>query len=304
MDKEKQNNEFERIEYALEKLADALLQYLPEPMVAPAPIPDVFMARRDQVGESEHRFDKPLVSLLVQGSKEIIVGTDEYSLRPGQLLAVGMDMPSSSRITNASQSAPLLTFYFHINHQIINELIFELKWKPYHVHNSRGASVTSADVDFVESMLRLARIFEKPEQIPVRSDLALRDLHYLLMTGKQADVLSNFYGAGSAGTQIFAAIRYLRDHNTSHVKAADVSDAANMSESTLYRHFKELTGLSPLQYHKHLRLHEARRLIMADGSQIADAAYKVGYESVSQFIREYKKLFGYPPKKSKRPQAN
>lgn len=149
----------------------------------------------------------------------------------------------------------------------------------------------------MEAMLRLAYILGKPEQVRSRAPIALRDLHYLLLVGKQAKILREIYGPHC--NQIFSAIAWLRTHLDVTVSAEELSRAAHLSESTMYRHFKALTGLSPLQYHKKLRLHEARRLIISEHEQAATAAYKTGYESVSQFSREYKRLFGCSPAKSK-----
>lgn len=299
MDITKTTDETQRRSYALKKIHEILLRDFPEAGVFPTAIPGVFMARREEAGFSEHRFDKPLASLLVQGSKKTIIGPNEYSLQSGQLLTVGVDMPSSSQIVAASRESPLLTFYFYIDRRIINNLMLNLKMRSGHVRCAMGASVGDISADFAESLLKLLRIHEKPEQVPVRSDLVLADLHYLLLTGPQADILYDIYCVGGIGSNILAAIEYLKAHKGSQLNAADIAYAASMSESTLYRQFRALTGLSPLQYHKQLRIHEARRLIMTEGAQIAEAAYKVGYESVPQFIREYKKLFGQPPKRSK-----
>lgn len=148
--------------------------------------------------------------------------------------------------------------------------------------------------------MRLASLMEKPTQIPIRSKMIMRELHYLLLTGPQKDVLINLYSGGAYGQQVFAAISYLKERLDVPVRAEELAAAVHTCESSLYRHFKTLTGLSPLQYHKQLRLHEARRLIVSENEQAALAAIKVGYESVTQFNREYKRLFGQPPLRSKK----
>ena len=128
----------------------------------------------------------------------------------------------------------------------------------------------------------------------------MRDLHYLLLAGPQADVLHATCGSGRYGRQLFAAIGYLREHLDAPVSLAELARAACMSESTLYRYFKTLTGLSPLQYYKQLRLHEARRLILEENEQARLAAARVGYSSAQQFNRDYRRLFGQPPLKSRK----
>ena len=281
------------------QLKRALLRVMDRDGVFPTAMPGVYMARRDHAGISEHRFDQPLASLLVQGSKRTLFGSEEHTLTENQVLLVGMDMPSSAQILEASPEKPLLTLFFHINRQIVGDLILQLGWKERRDARAPGISVADAGPDLMETFVRLTRILAQPEQIPVRGELALRDLHYLLLAGPQADVLHAVYGSSRHGRQLFAAIDYLRAHLDAPVSLAELARAVYMSESTLYRSFRTLTGLSPMQYYKQLRLHEARRLILEENEQAVQAAARVGYGSAQQFNRDYKRLFGQPPRKSK-----
>ena len=289
----------ERTARAGEQLKGALTRFMDRDGVFPTTIPGVFMARRDWAGISEHRFDQPLASLLVQGSKRTLFGSEEHTLTENQVLLVGMDMPSSAQILEASPEKPLLTLFFHINRQIVGDLILQLGWKERRDAHAPGISVADAGPDLMETFVRLTHILAQPEQIPVRGELALRDLHYLLLAGPQADVLHAVYGSSRHGRQLFAAIDYLRAHLDAPVSLAELARAVFMSESTLYRSFRTLTGLSPMQYYKQLRLHEARRLILEENEQAVQAAARVGYGSAQQFNRDYKRLFGQPPRKSK-----
>lgn len=147
----------------------------------------------------------------------------------------------------------------------------------------------------MEAMLRLATLLEKPQRNSIRAGLAIRDLHYLLLAGPQAAALRHLYGKGGNSARLFRVIAFMKENLNRVVRASELAKVSNMSESSLFRHFKDVTGLSPLQYHKQLRLHQARNLMLSANEQVSTAAYSVGYESISQFNREYKKLFGETP---------
>lgn len=263
-------------------------------------IPGVFLVRRDLSLTTEHRFDKPLTSLIIQGTKKSMIGQDEYVLAANSVLVVCVDMPSSSLLLEASSDEPFLSIYFHLDSRIIADIILELGSPSQHAACSKGISVAKADADFMEGMLRLARLVYHSEQITLRAPMILRELHYLLLIGAHGNALRSLHGNHVSCHQIFKAIDYLRSHLEVAVRAEELANAVHMSESTLYRHFKVLTGLSPLQYHKQLKLHEARRIMLAENKQASMAAIRVGYESVTQFNREYKRHFGQPPHRSKR----
>lgn len=295
------STEMERLTSATNHLRDILLAMMPEPGIFPTPLEGVGMARRDCAGFSEHRFDGPLVSLLVQGSKETIIGGEVHKLEAPQILTVCIDMPSSSRILAASPEKPLLTLYFYIDPAIIRELLLELDHVFAPPGSISGALVTNANAEFVEGMLLLAGMMSQKENCQLKAAAILRYLHILLLSGATGAKLGELYaGGGRNGRILFNSIRHLKENLDRVVSLRELARIANMSETTLYRNFKNLTGLTPLQYHKQLRLHKARELIMGENEQVALAAYRVGYASVSQFGREYKKMFGLPPKQSQK----
>lgn len=288
----------DRKQTANARLQTAILEHLPEAGIWAAPGGAVFLARRNHAGITEHRFDRPLASLLVQGTKRTIIGTREYELSPNRLLTVAIDMPSSSMLLDATPRHPLLTVFFHINPRTLSELLLELGAKPAHrLRPANGVCVADADEDVLEVLARLVTAAAGPAPDAIHTRLLLRELHYLLLRGPQRQLLSSLYGSALPGKQLFPVIAYLRGHLDGPVRLAELAEGACMSESTLYRHFKALTGFSPLQYHKQLRLHEARRLMLAENERAANAAFRVGFESVPQFSREYKRLFGQPPRR-------
>ena len=157
--------------------------------------------------------------------------------------------------------------------------------------------MTDADDDFLETIARVLALAGKPVRDEFLIRMLLRELHYLLIRNTGGSLLRAIYGSGLPGRQLFQAIGYLKERLDRLVTINELAGAACMSESSLYRHFKSVTGLSPLQYHKQLRLHEARRIMLAENEQAANAAFRVGFESIPQFNREYKRRNGQPPRR-------
>ena len=158
-----------------------------------------------------------------------------------------------------------------------------------------GVSVADADPDILAMFLRLLELLEKPEQIRIRAPMMLRELHYLLLVSPHGDLLRRLNTPGTRNNQVVQAVNWIRRNYRMPLRIETLARQVNMSTANLHRRFKLLTGLSPLQYQKQLRLHEARRLMLFENERVSDAAFTVGYESVTQFNREYKRIFGEPP---------
>lgn len=292
--------ERKRIESINERLVNILSRHAPCNGSFKTCIPGVHLTRHDGRGLIEHRIHHPVILLLAQGAKKTLIGSTEYLLRPNQALTIAIDMPMSSIIMEADPEHPLLGMFFDIDKKVLGDLLVEIGQARSQEAVPAGVSVADADEDFMEAMIRLASQMDKDREGIVRSRIILRELHYLLLTGAQRDILAGLYGNGACGSMIFAAIEFFKTHLDLPVRSSELAKEVHMSESSLYRYFKILTGLSPHQYHKQMRLHEARRLILAEDEQASIAAMKVGYESVTQFNREYKRLFGLPPHRSKK----
>lgn len=262
------------------------------------PAPGVFAARRERAGVTEHRFDKPLASLLVRGVKTTEIAGKRFDMGPGQILTAAADLPSVSFIREASPKEPLLTIFFYLKPELIGELLLETDFRespPNYV--MKAACVNDADDDFLEAIARFTTPRERNARTAWLEKTTLKELHYLLLSGAQGALLRSLYATRGPCESFLLATNYLKERLDKRVGAEELAKAAHVSESALYRQFKAVTGLSPLQYHKRLRLYEARRIILAENERAANAAYRVGYESVPQFTREYKKLFGTPPKR-------
>ena len=285
-----------RITEANERLKEILLRHVPRPAVLPGPVDGVFLVRREAVNCSESCFTRPLASLIVQGSKQALLGSREYTIRADQCLVAAVDMPSLSHAVDPTPERPFLSLFFHLDRQMLGELLMEMTPEERAVGvDDSGVSVADADPDLMEGVLRLAELLDKPRQIAVRAPLIMRELHYLLLIGPLGHVLRGLYAQGSQNSQVLQAVSILRRDLGAPVRMESLARQVGMSLSTLHRHFKTVTGLSPLQYLKQLRLHEAQRLMLMEDMRAASAALSVGYESVTQFSREYKRMFGEPP---------
>lgn len=162
-----------------------------------------------------------------------------------------------------------------------------------------GLSIGELDADLLQCFLRLVELLDKPEQIRIRAPMVIREIHYLLLAGPQGESLRQLNTLGTQSNMIAQAISWLKDNYKEPLHVDELARRANMSSSTFHRHFKEITGLSPLQFHKQLRLHEAQRLMVLENRKASSVSLLVGYESDTQFNREYKRLFGEPPYRDK-----
>ena len=251
----------------LAALKDILMRHLPAPEIRPSPNDGLVLVRREDPPAPDRCFERPLVSVIVQGSKRSLIGSQEFVFRRGQFLVSGIDMPSSSSFFDTAPGQPFLSLFFYLDRQILTDLM--LRMRPAGKtpqEDGPGVAVADAEPEFLEAVLRLAELLDKPEQIAIRAPMILQELHYLLLIGPLGPV-----------------------------RMESLARQVGMSLSTLHRHFKTVTGLSPLQYLKQLRLHEAQRLMLMEDMRAASAALSVGYESVTQFSREYKRMFGEPP---------
>jgi len=207
-----------------------------------------------------------------------------------------VDMPSSSFITAASPERPFLAVSLLLDKVLITRLAAETPLPSSLGKDShKGISVASVDPDVLDAFLRLVELLGKPEQIPVLAPLIIREIHYRLLIGPQGGHLRRLNTFGTQSNQIAQAITWLRENFKKPLLVDELAQKVHMATSTFHRHFKEVTTLSPLQFHKRLRLFEAQRLMLAENENASTAGLAVGYESPTQFNREYKRLFGEPP---------
>ncbi len=281
-----------------DSLKERLLKWLPEQSRLETPISDLALTRHDENTSAIRCFYTPMIALVVQGFKRSMIGDHEANYGELHCVTVGIDMPGVFHITDASPQAPFLSLSVKLDRRIITQLITEA---PSIVTVQEGEVtpivVDEVGKDLLQAFSRLVELLDTPSRIPVLAPMILREIHYYLLCGSQGKCLRLFNTNGTQANQIAQAISWLRENYTSPLRMEELARYANMAPSTFNRHFKEVTSLSPLQFQKRLRLYEAERLMLLEGKDAGTAALMVGYESGSQFNREYKRQFGAPPRK-------
>jgi AraC-like DNA-binding protein len=287
-----------RLRQANNLLKARLLRRLPEPGQFPTVIPGLRLSRRDTAGQKENCFYRPMLTLVVQGSKRSLIGgagASEYYYREGSCAVIAVDMPSMIHITEASPEKPFLSLSIALDRRLIRELETELPAMLLAGGKSKPVAVAEVTPELLDAFLRLVELLDRHEQIPVLAPMIVREIHYHLLCGSQGESLRLFCAVGNPDSRIAQAVSWLRENYREPLRITELALQVGMAGSTFNRHFRRVTGLSPLQFQKRLRLYEAQRLMLAEGKSTETAAFDVGYESPAQFNREYKRQFGKPP---------
>lgn len=281
------------------ELVRLLTQRFTTPGIYETAIAPLHVIRFDAPSELIHTVHKPALCLIVQGQKEIGLGDDRYLYDPLSYLVVSVTLPVSGRVLIASPEAPYLCIRVDFEVTEIAQVIADAPPMGVPDEPELGLFLEKVDVPLLETILRLVRLLETPKDIGMLAPLALRELHYRLLRGVHGSRLYELALGDSLTRRVTRAIDWLNSHYTQPLRIDELARVANVG-STLHHRFKAVTAMSPLQYQKQLRLQEARRLIFGEGLDVASACYRVGYESPSQFSREYSRQFGYPPSKDTR----
>ena len=239
---------------------------------------------------------EPSICLIVQGAKEVMLGDEVYRYNPSEFLVVSVDLPVTGQVVQASKEVPYLSLQIDLDLCEISELIPEINsYIEPPASSSRGLFVGNTDVALEHSILRLIELLETPEDIPFLEPMVRREIYYRFLKGPYGHRMVQMAAHGGNMQRISQVIEFLKLNFDKAIGIAQMIDVANMSPSSFHAHFEEVTAMSPLQYQKRLRLLEARRMMLAEAVDASNAAYRVGYESPSQFSREYSRMFGAPP---------
>ncbi|MBN3905262.1 MAG: AraC family transcriptional regulator [Nostoc sp. NMS1] len=239
---------------------------------------------------------EPILAILVQGKKEALLGEETYRYGAAQYLVVSVDLPLSAFIVEATPEQPYLGFKLNLDPRQLCDIITAQASVIEDKKNSvRGLFVSTVDAPLLDCAMRLTRLLDTPQDIPILAPMIIREIYYRLLIGEQGEAVRQIATSGSNMQRIAEVIKLIKADFTKPIRVEELAEQASMSLSSFHHHFKKVTSMSPLQYQKQLRLLEARRLMLAENSYAANAAYKVGYESQSQFSREYSRMFGAPP---------
>lgn len=261
--------------------------------VAATPVPGLTLIRASAPGALQYAISNPMVVVVVQGAKQVSMNGRPYDFSAGQSLFITADVPTASRITQASVAAPYYSLVVDLDPVVIAELCGEMDADA--AGKAGPVEVGETSLDVAAAALRLVNLLERPAALPILSRQLMREMHYWLLAGQHGDSIRRLGWPGSAVERIGRAVAHLRQHFAGGIRVDDLAGVAGMSVSSFHQHFRQVTSLSPLQFQKQLRLIEARRLMLTQGYMAGQAAFSVGYESVPQFTREYARLFGVPP---------
>lgn len=264
--------------------------------LAVTPIPGLRMMCVEKPRDDLHSIYRPLVCLVLQGSKLMTVGREQRLFSAGQAVIVSADMPVVGRIVQATPAEPYLAVAVELQLTVLRELTAHLAGaRPPRPSRTRTLFAEDASAAILECASRMMRLLDRPEAAPFLEPGIVKELHYWLLAGEHGDALRAISAPTSHASRLGTAIAMLRADYRSRVSIEQMAVAAGMSPTAFHKHFKQMTSLTPGQYQKRLRLIEARRLMLEEGFSASSAAFEVGYESVSQFTREYGRLYKAPP---------
>ncbi len=260
-------------------------------------IPSLFFSRYSNDTGPNYGVHKPSLCIVVQGMKEVFLSQERFQYGPADYLVASVNLPISGQVTEASSEVPYLALKLEFTPSEILEVLREFQMGVDKKDNAkRGMYVSKIEQSLLDAVTRLARLLNNPKDIKVLAPLIRKEIIYRVLQGEHGEMLKQIAIEGSSTSQINDVIEHIMNNYKKSFKIEGLAEIANMSVSSLHRHFKEVTAMSPIQFQKQLRLQEARSLLLSKSADAADVAFQVGYESPSQFSREYSRMFGLPPK--------
>ncbi len=259
-------------------------------------IPGLYLSRFSTTSLPRNTLDCAVFCVVAQGVKSVLLNNERYVYDPSKYLVVSLDLPAVGQIVEATPEKPFLGVSMELDFNEIGSLILEagLPLRPDSSQH-RSLFVSPLDDDLLDALIRFVCLLKKPAQIPILAPMIRREIFYKLLLSEQSGFLHRMTAENSQARRIVAGVAWLKKNVARPVRMEDLARVVNMSPSTMHSWFKAVTTMSPLQFQKQLRLQEARRILLSESADAAAVSQRVGYESPSQFSREYRRLFGYPP---------
>ncbi|WP_320202039.1 AraC family transcriptional regulator (plasmid) [Agrobacterium sp. rho-13.3] len=256
-----------------------------------------FFRREKQAGPTPCLIE-PSIVFVAQGAKQLLIGEQAYTYDTERFLIASLDLPGSSQVLEGSPEKPCLGLALRLDLRVISELVAHVRLPaPRERVCDSSAALGTITPALMVPFARLLALLDQPDEIEVLAPLIEREIHFRLLKSDVAGRLLQIASVGSQGHRIARAIDWMKVNYARQLSIEELANYVQMSASSLHHHFRQLTAMSPLQYQKWMRLNEARRLMLNENQDAAAAAFNVGYESPSQFSREYSRLFGAPPKR-------
>lgn len=281
----------------IEELAGIIASHAPADGMHASVLPRLNLVRSCTPTQAVPAVYRPSLCIIAQGRKQVELGGRSYVYDPEKYLTVSVDLPLVGSVLEASLERPYLCLALDIDLPALTELMLQTSREPAPEPVGPALGVSQVEPGLLDAVLRLARLLDAPEDAPALAPLAEREILYRLLSGAQAPMIRHIAAAESRLAKVSRAIAWLRRNYARPFSVERLAADAGMSLSSFHSHFKAATTLSPLQYRTRVRLQEARRMMVVEGMDAASAGFTVGYESPSQFSRDYSRLYGAPPLK-------
>jgi len=296
MDKTPVKHDAKRIAENRKELVGLIMQARPADG-AEEVLPGLFIARSSKLMTSPTTLLKPAFCFVAQGSKRAMLGEEVFHYDQGHYLIFTVDLPLTFQVDEARPEKPYLGLRLDLDPAVVASVIAEadIKFKKGDAA-AKAMNVNSVDADLLDAVVRLVRLTERPNGRKLLAGLITKEIVYRLLSGGQGARLGHMIGTAETH-RISKAIGHLREHFDQPLNIEEIARELGMSISGFHHHFKSVTAMSPLRYHKQIRLQEARRLMLGEDLDAASAGFRVGYEDPAYFSRDYKKIFGSPPQR-------
>ena len=255
------------------------------------------LSRASTPSQPVQTIHEPALGIVAQGSKRVMLADEIYRYDAVHFILASVDLPVTSQIIEASPASPYLALRIALDPGQVGDMILAAGPSDTPGRPQRGLAVSRVEPPLLDAVVRLLLLLESPRDIGVLAPLVLREITYRLLVGEQGPRLRQIAAANGLTRRVVAATNWLKQHFAQTFSIDALALEVHLSPSALAHHFKAVTAMSPLQYQKRLRLQEARRLMLSEGLDAASAGFRVGYQSPSQFSREYRRLFGQPPQR-------